>query len=380
MELSSPPAHFQPGLGLSSSPARASQAGYDRSRCSPPNSTRLSNLDEFSRSAGRLKESDQSRIDEARPDGGAPLNLFARSTEAAPWWSSITAVSIPSPARAEKEGVRFAARLLALRAALLGAITSPRGVPVLTPIGLDPAHPFPRVLNNSLNFALNWRDARFCLIRAFAIGRRRACLRADPPASGGRPRRDDFVFLSSILHAHVTTVPGHEVRAASHSATTQSTATGRRWIATCAGAAGECCTAFGATGAARGADHCSSGGRIPAAAVLPRARGLYVGKGLYCTGCAMSPTRSGGRRSSTPVPPVLPAPLERARTCSRLLRARTAAAPPLPFICAGDQLLRAAATDPHVSDQQTVFAPAPTEKYKSISTRRARQEVTVISS
>src|SRR5205085_1210128 len=34
-------------------------------------------------------------------------------------------------------------------------------LPVLTPIGLDPAHPFPRVLNKSLNFAveLEGRDA-----------------------------------------------------------------------------------------------------------------------------------------------------------------------------------------------------------------------------
>ena len=34
-------------------------------------------------------------------------------------------------------------------------------MPVLTPIGLDPAHPFPRVLNKSLNFAveLEGKDA-----------------------------------------------------------------------------------------------------------------------------------------------------------------------------------------------------------------------------
>src|SRR4030043_144029 len=34
-------------------------------------------------------------------------------------------------------------------------------MPVLTPVGLDPSHPFPRVLNKSLNFAveLSGRDA-----------------------------------------------------------------------------------------------------------------------------------------------------------------------------------------------------------------------------
>ena len=26
--------------------------------------------------------------------------------------------------------------------------------PILTPVGLDPAHPFPKILNKSLNFAI----------------------------------------------------------------------------------------------------------------------------------------------------------------------------------------------------------------------------------
>ena len=33
-------------------------------------------------------------------------------------------------------------------------------LPVLTPIGLDPAHPFPRVLNKSLNFVVDFRRPR----------------------------------------------------------------------------------------------------------------------------------------------------------------------------------------------------------------------------
>jgi polyphosphate kinase len=28
--------------------------------------------------------------------------------------------------------------------------------PLLTPIGLDPAHPFPQVVNKSLNFIVRW--------------------------------------------------------------------------------------------------------------------------------------------------------------------------------------------------------------------------------
>ncbi|MEC5396418.1 polyphosphate kinase 1 [Uliginosibacterium sp. H1] len=78
-------------------------------------------------------------------------------------------------------------------------------MPVLTPVGLDPAHPFPRVLNKSLNFAveLEGRDA---------FGRN--CDSAIVQAPRALPRvvrlpkeltgiDHGFVFFSSILHAHV---------------------------------------------------------------------------------------------------------------------------------------------------------------------------------
>ena len=78
-------------------------------------------------------------------------------------------------------------------------------MPVLTPIGLDPSHPFPRVLNKSLNFAveLQGKDA-FGRNSAKAIGQApRVLPRAIliPPEISGCPY--GFVFLSSILHAHV---------------------------------------------------------------------------------------------------------------------------------------------------------------------------------
>jgi len=78
-------------------------------------------------------------------------------------------------------------------------------MPVLTPVGLDPAHPFPRVLNKSLNFAveLEGKDA---------FGRNSG--RAIVQAPRALPRlirlpaeiagcEYGFAFLSSILHAHV---------------------------------------------------------------------------------------------------------------------------------------------------------------------------------
>ncbi len=78
-------------------------------------------------------------------------------------------------------------------------------MPVLTPIGLDPSHPFPRVLNKSLNFAveLEGRDA-------FGRNSGRAIVQAPrslprvirlPKELGGVDY--PFIFLSSVLHAFV---------------------------------------------------------------------------------------------------------------------------------------------------------------------------------
>jgi polyphosphate kinase len=79
-------------------------------------------------------------------------------------------------------------------------------MPILTPIGLDPAHPFPRVLNKSLNFAveLEGKDA---------FGRNSGVAVVQAPRALPRVIRIPteiagceygFVFLSSILHAHVS--------------------------------------------------------------------------------------------------------------------------------------------------------------------------------
>ncbi len=78
-------------------------------------------------------------------------------------------------------------------------------MPVLTPIGLDPSHPFPRVLNKSLNFAIELvgkdafgRNSAKAIVQAPRILPRTILL---PSEISGCAH--GFVFLSSILHAHV---------------------------------------------------------------------------------------------------------------------------------------------------------------------------------
>ncbi|MGR8997426.1 MAG: polyphosphate kinase 1 [Gammaproteobacteria bacterium] len=80
-------------------------------------------------------------------------------------------------------------------------------LPILTPVGLDSAHPFPRILNKSLNFiiSLTGKDA-------FGRNSGRAILQAPRalprviqlPVDETKSGPADFVFLSSIIHAFVS--------------------------------------------------------------------------------------------------------------------------------------------------------------------------------
>jgi polyphosphate kinase len=78
-------------------------------------------------------------------------------------------------------------------------------MPILTPIGLDPAHPFPRVLNKSLNFAveLEGKDAFGRNSGVAVVQAPRALPRVIKLPAHIAGCDNGFVFLSSILHAHV---------------------------------------------------------------------------------------------------------------------------------------------------------------------------------
>jgi len=78
-------------------------------------------------------------------------------------------------------------------------------LPVISPLGLDPAHPFPRLVNKSLNFILS-------LDGKDAFGRESGLAIVPAPRSLPRlikvpreimPEGDNFIFLSSVIHAYV---------------------------------------------------------------------------------------------------------------------------------------------------------------------------------
>src|SRR5262245_11423350 len=87
-------------------------------------------------------------------------------------------------------------------------------LPILTPVGIDPAHPFPRVLNKGLCMAMNveGRDAfhRQSGVAIVQVPRSLPRLIALPRESGSGEHA--FVMLSSVLQAHASELfPGMSV-------------------------------------------------------------------------------------------------------------------------------------------------------------------------
>ena len=88
-------------------------------------------------------------------------------------------------------------------------------IPILSPIGLDPSHPFPRVLNKNLYFIvrLEGKDA-FGRESGFAIVQApRSLPRVIEVPKEYSIRTHDFILLSSVLHDHVGELfPGMKVK------------------------------------------------------------------------------------------------------------------------------------------------------------------------
>ncbi|MDI1231032.1 MAG: polyphosphate kinase 1 [Methylobacter sp.] len=107
-----------------------------------------------------------------------------------------------------EENIRFIRRKEWTEAQLkwLEAYFNDELLPILTPVGLDSAHPFPRILNKSLNFIISLtgkdafgRNSGRAILQAPRALPRIIQLPAEDTASGAA----DFVFLSSIIHAFV---------------------------------------------------------------------------------------------------------------------------------------------------------------------------------
>ena len=169
-----------------------------------------SNLDEFFeiRVAG-LKEQIKLNLPEPGPDGKGPQEVFEAVSRGAraivsEQYRLLNDVVLPALADA---GIVFPRRELwtAAQKLWIRDYFFRELLPVLTPIGLDPAHPFPKVLNKSLNLAVELvgRDAFGRSSGAAIVQAPRALPRVIrlPQDIGGA--HHSFVFLSSILHAHV---------------------------------------------------------------------------------------------------------------------------------------------------------------------------------
>ncbi|MBD3898567.1 polyphosphate kinase 1 [Halomonas sp. ML-15] len=89
-------------------------------------------------------------------------------------------------------------------------------MPVISPIGLDPSHPFPRLVNKSLNFIVELegkdvfgREGGLAILPAPRSLPRLIAL----PAACCSDGYSEYVFLSSMIHAHAHEVfPGMQVR------------------------------------------------------------------------------------------------------------------------------------------------------------------------
>lgn len=116
----------------------------------------------------------------------------------------------------EKENIRFVRRnhWTEQNREWIGKFFIEQLQPVLSPVGLDPSHPFPKVLNKTLNFivSLEGKDA-FGRSNGLAIVPvPRSLPRLVKLPSEATEGENDFVFLSSILHANVSRLfPGMTV-------------------------------------------------------------------------------------------------------------------------------------------------------------------------
>ena len=179
------------------------------------------NLDEFFEiRAGTLRHAQDLGL-VAGPDGLAPSAVLARIHDRAAelvdaqyeCWNKVLRPTL------NQAGVRVLARdnWNPRQAEWLRGYFRDEIMPVLSPLGLDPAHPFPKILNKSLNIVVVvsgrdafGRDGKLAIVRAPRSLPR--IIQVPEEVSGGPT---DFVFLSAVLSVFVDELfPGMQVKGA----------------------------------------------------------------------------------------------------------------------------------------------------------------------
>ncbi|MVW71616.1 polyphosphate kinase 1 [Bordetella sp. 15P40C-2] len=178
-----------------------------------------SNLDEFFEiRVSSLKEKIRQNPGMVGPDGRTPAEVFVRVQEKVHalverQYQLLNDDILP---RLDAEGIALlhASEWNAAQQQWAYELFTNDVMPLLTPIGLDPAHPFPRVYNKSLNFivALSGADAfgRQASIAIVQAPRALPRLIKMPPEISGKP--DGYILLTSLLRAFVGELfPGLEM-------------------------------------------------------------------------------------------------------------------------------------------------------------------------
>ncbi len=168
-----------------------------------------SNLDEFFeiRVAG-LKEQITFAREQADADGLQPHQALARIAEVVHeqvdrQYQILNDILLPELA---KQDIRFVRRRkwTSQIQAWVKAYFEEEIAPIITPIGLDPTHPFPLLVNKSLNFIVELegvdafgRDSGLAILPAPRLLPRIIQIPEDVGGPGV-----NYVFLSSMIHAH----------------------------------------------------------------------------------------------------------------------------------------------------------------------------------
>ncbi|MDH0896650.1 MULTISPECIES: polyphosphate kinase 1 [unclassified Pseudomonas] len=168
-----------------------------------------SNLDEFFeiRVAGLKKQINFAR-EQAGADGLLPSQVLSRISEIAHeqverQYALLNDVLLPALAKHQINFIRRRHWTTKLKTWVRRYFRD-EIAPIITPIGLDPTHPFPLLVNKSLNFIVELegvdafgRDSGLAIIPAPRLLPR--IIRV-PEEVGGAG--DNYVFLSSMIHAH----------------------------------------------------------------------------------------------------------------------------------------------------------------------------------